>query len=205
MIALRPDASDFKVRFGNVIASCRRPRAVLMASGREAGNLLKKHFREKDQTNVNQLAPDRRAHYWLGVSRAVQVPVVEGDTAVSITIADPTLAQKVFGGTIVAKRARDLTIPIAPDAYGRTTAVFEAETGLKLFVLHAGGTASNGKENILLAAARGQGIEVEYLLTPSVDQKADPTALPEEKQFADSILAKALEVQEHINRGEQNA
>ena len=204
MIAIRPDASDFKVRFGNIVASCRRPRAILAAAGREGGNLLKKHFREKDQTNINSLAPERRAHYWLGVSRAVQAPVVEGDTAVSITIADPTIAQKVFGGTIVAKRVQNLAIPESPEAYGRSPAVFERETGLKLFVLHVGGTKSNGQENIILAAAVGQGIQVEYLLTHSVDQKADPDALPEEKQFAESILAKALEVQERINKGEQN-
>ena len=204
MIAIRPDASDFKVRFSNIVVSCRRPRAILAAAGREGGNLLKKHFREKDQTNINSLAPDRRAHYWLGIARAVQAPVLEGDTAVTITIADPTIAQKVFGGTIVAKRVKNLSIPESPEAYDRTPAVFEQETGLKLFVLHVGGTASNGRENILLAAARGQGIEVEYLLTPSVDQKADSTALPDEKEFTDSILAKALEVQERINNGELN-
>ena len=201
MIAIRPDASDFKVRFGNIVASCRRPRAILAAAGREGGNLLKKHFREKDQTNINSLAPERRAHYWLGVSRAVQAPVVEGDTAVSITIADPTIAQKVFGGPIVAKRVQNLAIPESPEAYGRSPAVFEAETGLKLFVLKTG---PGGHANIILAAAVGQGIQVEYLLTHSVDQKADPTALPEEKQFAESILAKALEVQQRINNGEQN-
>lgn len=201
MIAIRPDAADFKVRFSNIVVSCRRPRAILVAAGREGGNLLKKHFREKDQTNINSLAPERRAHYWLGVARAVQSPVVEGDTAVSVTIADPTIAQKVFGGTIVAKRVQNLAIPESPEAYDRTPAVFEAETGLKLFVLKTG---PGGHANIILAAARGQGIEVEYLLTHSVDQKADPTALPEEKPFADAILAKALEVQERINRGEQN-
>jgi hypothetical protein len=204
VIAIRPDARNFQARFGTILSNCRRPRAILAGAGREGGNLLKRHFREKDRTSANHLAPDRREHLWLKISQSVQAPVV-ADTSVSITIAHPLIAQKVFGGTIVAKRVKNLSIPIAPDAYGRSPAVFERETGLKLFVLHQGGTKDNAHECLLLAALRGNGrVEVEYLLTPRVTQQADPTALPDEQKFAEAILARAAQIQQRINDGAPN-
>lgn len=188
MIAIRPVTDDFGKRFGSIIKNARQPRAILAAAGREAGNLLKKHFRQKDRTTANTLAPDRRSHLWNKFAQSVQAPVV-GDHDVSISITHPIIAQKVFGGPIVAKRVKNLAIPKSPGAYGRSPAVFERETGLKLFVLKS----DNGK-SLLLAAAKGQSIEVEYLLTPRVNQKADPTALPERQQFAASILQRAAAV-----------
>jgi hypothetical protein len=34
-------------------------------------------------------------------------------------------------------------------------------------------------------------LEVEYILTPSVDQEADPTALPDETEFSQGVLDRA--------------
>ena len=117
--------------------------------------------------------PDRREHFWLQISRSVQAPVVNSDTSVSISINDPRFAQKVFGGPIVAKRARNLSIPVEKDAYGRTPATYEQETGFKLFLVH-------GANQLLLARALGDGrVQIEYLLTPRVNQAPDPTALPD--------------------------
>lgn len=197
MIALRPQAKGFEKRFAGIIAKAKRPRAVLAVAGREAGNRLKKHFREKDRNEPNKLAPGRRQHAWLAVSRGVQSPVVS-DRQALVDVNSPIIAQKVFGGRIVAKRVKALTIPVSEEAYGRSAATMEQETGIELFVLKKKNDP-NGRGG-LLAAASGQGIKVHYLLTRSVDQDADPTALPPEPEFSEGILTRAAaELQRQLN------
>lgn len=193
MILVSVDQGDFKTELSKKIQSTSNPRAMLMVVGRELGNQLKSHFQKKDVTDVNKLNPSRREHFWLQVGNSVQLPVEEGNTTISVTISDPRFAQKLFGGRIIAKNARALTIPVSPDAYGRTAKTFEAETGLKLFIIKIGGTKTSNFENAVLAAhENGQkGFTVEYLLTPAVDQQADPTALPPMDVLQESLLARA--------------
>jgi hypothetical protein len=191
MIALRPQSADFEKRFRGIIAQAKNPRAILANAGREAGNQLKTHFRLKDRTGANTLAPDRRSHLWNKIAQSVQAPVVSGNAAL-VNINHPIIAQKVFGGPIIAKRVKALTIPVSPEAYGRSASTFEQETGLQLFVLKKKDAA--GGRGGVLAAAEGQGIKVHYILTPRVNQKADPTALPPEPNFSESILRRAAAV-----------
>jgi hypothetical protein len=183
VITVAVNEFGFQTKFNELVGQVKNPRALLAATGREAGNQLKKHFQEKDKTDANTLAPDRRSHFWLAVSQTVNNgsgpdnPTVSGST-VAISINHPAIAQKVFGGTIFAKEAGALTIPVEERAYGRTANTFEQETGLKLFLIHSG---TGNFENALLAVkdAGGKGFIVEYLLTKSVNQKPDPTALPD--------------------------
>lgn len=191
MITVTIGEEGFQAYFQTKVNATRRPRAMMLAAGRELGNQLKKHFRKKDQTEINKLNPGRREHFWNQIAVSVQQPEVSPDSAaVSVTIGDPRFAQKLFGGPIVAKNAEALTIPVSPQAYGRTARTFEAETGLKLFLIKTG----KGKfENAVLAAheSAGAGFTVEYLLTPSVNQEADETALPDMGILEAAILARA--------------
>ncbi|MHB8520721.1 MAG: hypothetical protein ACYDH9_08175 [Limisphaerales bacterium] len=161
-----------------------RPRALMAAVGRRGAMELKKYFRGKDDT-PNQLGGQRQ-HFWLQVSQSVQAPVLQDDgTTVVISVNHPAIAQKVFGGTITAKRVKNLAIPVDPEAYGRAPAVFEAETGLQLVFIK-----SSGKALLATRAAAG-GLQVRYLLTPSVDQSPDPTALPDMSDgsaFAEALI-----------------
>lgn len=184
--------TKFQVEFARKIALAKNPRAVLLASGREAGSQLKKHFRAKDKANANKLS-DRRSHFWLQVAQSVNQPVLENPKTVSVTISDPRFALRLFGGTITAKNADALTIPEEERAYGRTAKVFEAETGLKLFLVRTGKGAF---ENAVLAVHEpGQkGFTVEYLLTKSVTQTADTEALPEKSALERAILDRAQKV-----------
>ena len=196
MISIR--TTGIEQRAATIVAKAKNPRAVLLGMGREGANVLKNHFRQKDRTDINRLNPNRREHYWLGVSRGVQSPVVPTPTRVEIDINHPSIAQKVFGGPIVAKRVRNLSIPESPEAYGRTPATFERETGLKLVVLKTG-----PKQTLVLAALRGAGqFEIEYLLTPRVNQKPDPTALPDEGKFADAVIERGQKVLDRQNAEE---
>jgi hypothetical protein len=200
MIAVVLNEAGFQRDFTALIDQAKRPIAVLKNVGQEAKNQLVRHFREKDRNEPNKLGGPRR-HYWIGVANSVQNPVVEGDTQVRISITEPTFAQKYFGGRITAKNARMLTIPQTPEAYGRTAETFEAEEGVKLFVL-------KGSRMAGLAARFPDGqLVVEYVLKPWVDQAADPTALPEMSEgspFLQALLARGQSVVDRQN-AEANA
>lgn len=181
--------TKFQVEFGRKVSLVKNPRSMLLGAGREVANQLKSHFRKKDRSGANKLS-DRRTHFWLQIASSVNAPVVAGATTVTVTIADPRFAQKFFGGTITAKNAGALTIPVEERAYGRTAATFERETGLKLFLVKTGKGAF---ENAVLAVKddQGRGFTVEYLLTPSVKQQADTDALPEKTALETAILKRA--------------
>lgn len=184
--------TKFQVEFARKIALAKNPRAVLLASGREAGNQLRAHFRMRDRSSANQMS-ERRSHFWLQIARSVNQPELENPTTVSVTISDPRFAQKLFGGPIRAKPDGALTIPVEERAYDRTSKTFESETGLKLFLVRTGKGAF---ENAVLAVHEpGQkGFTVEYLLTKSVTQAADTEALPEKSALERAILDRAQKV-----------
>jgi hypothetical protein len=192
VIRVAANSNAARREFQSILARAKNPTAVLQGMGREAGNLLKKHFREKDRSEVNKLAPGRRQHLWLEISRGVSAPFNSGYNTVSISINHPAIAQKVFGGPIVAKRVRNLAIPQSEDAYARTPATFEHETGRKLVLL-------KGKSNLLLASRTGSAdrLQMEFVLTPRVHQDPDPTALPDRDKF---IAALVLRGQKMVDR-----
>lgn len=182
MIAFTIRDQDMSRKLGSLLAQVQNPADLLMVIGREAVNRLKKHYRLKDAREPNRLG-GARTHFWLEVSRAVQSPVTRGKR-VTVTINHPSIAQKVKGGIISAKRTRMLTIPVAPEAHGRTARTTEQELGVQIFLINAG----RGKG--LAAEIEGQ-VKLLYILKPSVKQEADPTALPEEKEFTAGLIRRA--------------
>ena len=192
MIAIAlDDRGAFESWFTNILNRARRPVGILAVAGRTAANELRKHFLLKDRLQPNQIAPDRRQHFWQQVAHAVQAPVVdEWGNRVTILIQHPAIAQKVFGGTITAKRVSSLAIPEADEAYGRAPSVFERETGLKLIFIRA-------NDHAFLAARvdpESKFLQIEYLLTPSVHQDPDPTALPDMDVVKAAIILEAEKV-----------
>lgn len=196
MISLQFQDAKFQAQFGAIVERVKNPRNVLLNAGREAGSQLRAWFRQRDKTNANRLS-ERRVHFWLQVAQSVNQPVVEGPFTVSVTISDPRFAQKLFGGTITAKLAGALSLPVEEKAYGRSAATFEAETGLKLILVKTGGSAANNLENAVLAVADPNDpkrLTVEYILTKSVTQQADTEALPPKSKLEQAILARAQKV-----------
>lgn len=172
--------------FNRLLLQAKRPRALLAAAGRAVANRLRKHYRELNPKRANQLG-GKRTNFWLQIMRSVQAPIVHDRSAV-VSITHPVIAHKVKGGEIRAKRARLLTIPVSPEAYGRTASTFEHETGLKLFLLKMAGKA-------LLASKDAAGrLTVQYLLKASVNQKPDPDALPAQKDLEQAAIAAASAV-----------
>ncbi len=156
-----------------------RPRSIVQAAVRSTRTRLQRHFTERDRTG--NIMGGRRTHFWQDIRKSTQVGEVT-DRYGFVVIGDPRFAQKLFGGTIVAKEKEALTIPVAPEAYGRRAETLERELGIKLFVV------SREFGNGLLAAAFGNEIKVFYVLKKSVDQDADPEALPPRQELEDAAI-----------------
>ncbi len=132
--------------------------------GRAGANELKKHFRTKNK-KPNKLG-GTRTNFWSRVAESVQSPrSIPGK--VVIPVSHPAIAQKVFGGTITAKKSKNLAIPIDPIAHGKSPRVFPL---LKFAMTRAGVK--------LLGQKDGGIMKWLFVLKPSIDQAPDPTALP---------------------------
>lgn len=143
--------------------------------GRAGANELKKHFRARNASSPNKLGGSR-TNFWTAVGASVQNPnILPGRIVISIN--HPAIAQKVYGGTISAKKLKNLAIPIHPKAHGKSPRVF---TNLQFAMTRAGTSLLGLREN--------GGIIWLYVLKPSVHQDRDPEALPK-----DATMAAALE------------
>jgi hypothetical protein len=161
---------------------------MLIVAGRALSNLLKSHYRTRDQKDANKKG-GARSHFWRGVADSVGNAERKSAKAVKVAIAHPAILQKLKGGIIRAKRAKALTIPMTAEAYGRSAKQFERDTGKKLFIF------AGGKLSAFLATKNNQGgIDVHYMLTKQVNQAADPKTLPSAADMQRTIREAADEV-----------
>jgi hypothetical protein len=175
---------DLKAIYANV----KRPHALLKVMGRRGANELKSWFRNRNRT-PNKLG-GRRTNFWNQIASSVQSPVLVGASGVRIDVTHPAYGFKVRGGRITPKRAKALTIPVHKEAYGRTVATFERETGIELFRPYS----TSGVASDLLMAANDDGsLTVYFVLRPFVDQAPDPAAFPPD--FTASLLDEARKFQ----------
>lgn len=141
--------------------------------GRAGANALKKHFRERNRT-PNKLG-GARTNFWSRVAESVQSPRPAPGKVV-IPVSHPAIAQKVFGGTITAKKKKNLALPIAPEAHGKSPRVFP----LLQFAMTRAGVK-------LLGLPGNGGVKWLYVLKRSVTQNADPEALPKDAEMGTAL------------------
>jgi hypothetical protein len=180
---LRVTRDEATPQIERMIREAKRPRAIVAAGIRAVYNFLRKHFRALDRSNPNKLGGTRQ-HFWRQVEMSTNTPVIT-DTNGVVTVSDPRYAFKVEGGTITAKRAKMLTIPVSREAYGRRASVLEQERGIKLIALRLEG------RGVLAEILPTGGIIVHYALKPSVTISADPNALPDMDEMSDIALQAA--------------
>ena len=143
--------------------------------GRAAGNVLKAHFRARNSKQSNKLG-GKRTNFWSRVAQSVQTAKMERAKIV-VPINHPAINQKVFGGTIRARKGKNISIPIHKDAHGKSPRVFSN----LIFAI-----SSRGNK---LLGAKVAGVMIwYYVLKKSVTQSADPDALP-----TDAEVGKAME------------
>ena len=190
MITIKFYDAAFTAEIQALSARLQRPVGLARVLGREAVNVLKTHFREKQRREPNKLG-GKRQNFWRAVASSVNSPTISGDgRVITVAITDPRFAQKIYGGTIRAKRANALTIPVDKRAYGRTAETLEHELGIKLFLVPRD-FGSGLLAAVLKGSKRGDRITVFYVLRKSVNQQADPTALPTKDALLAALLIRA--------------
>lgn len=188
---VRLDAAGMR-RIEEIAAYLVRPVALFKDCGRQLANDLREHFRRRNNDDPNKLGGPR-TFFWSDVRNAVQNPELDAG-GISVTIAHLAFAQKLFGGPIVAKNVAALTIPLVPEAHGRTVKTYEEETGNRLFRIKS--TKHPALANLLFALIDDKPVSI-YALVQRVIQKPDPDALPPQAVLASRILAKA---EQHLAR-----
>lgn len=140
---------------------------------------LQGHFREKNKT-PNRLG-GKRTGFWNEMANATAVTGVDADGA-SVTVADQRFNIHVHGGTIKAKIAKALTIPLVAEAHGESVASYVRKTGNFLF--------RNKKETVLMEE-EGDGVRPVYALRKAVTITEDPDALPSDEYLAAALADEA--------------
>ena len=158
------------------------PRAMVAAVIGRGRQELIAHFRQRNQQPNKVGGP--RENFWNRIADSVTTVIVS-PTEGKISVTDHRFNQKVYGGRITPKQKESLAFGVAPESYGRSTATFEAETGLKLFRLkRSGGVLTN----LLMANFGGGNIKIEYVISKGVNQDPDPEALPDREKFNAALL-----------------
>ena len=155
------------------MALARNQRGALAALGKRAEAVLRDHFRMLDKRPNKKGWP--RTHFWnREVAQKTAYIGIEGSAAV-VRIGSPAFAQKLFGGRIRARSAKALAIPIAAEAYGKRPR--ERDDRDQLVVI-----PRKGKPPLLVKKQSGE-LRPQYVLKKSVEQKAQPDALPKSQTF----------------------
>ena len=98
---------------------------------------------------------------------------------------DGSLRHKIRGGTITAKNAGALTIPLVPEAHGRRAADYQSEIR-ELFTIP--------NKSALFEAVEGGGVRAVYALRKSITQDPWPDAIPANKELAAAYGVKLTDV-----------
>lgn len=164
------------------------PATMLRKGSMNVRKLLLDHWIAKDAAEPNRLNPARRTHFWRTVAESIGS--VRSDKAlgrVTLTFHDGRLGHKVTGGTITAKKAKMLTIPIHAAAYAVRASFLALAEGVKLFVMRS------KRGNLFLAGKKGKELVRYYLLKYSVTQGPWPKTLPTSQEVKAAFIRGATE------------
>ena len=173
MIALRLDRDEITPHLRKLMREAESNGPLARVLGRAGANTLKKHFRSRNKT-PNKLG-GTRTNFWSRVAESVQSPLSRPGKIV-IPVSHPAIAQKVFGGIITPKKAKNLAIPIDPKAHGKSPRVFPL---LQFAMTRAGVKLLGIKEN--------GGMKWLYVLKSSITQAPDPKALPTDAEMGTAL------------------
>lgn len=159
-----------------------RVQAGMAKAGEAFIGWLKAYYEQKDWNEPNRLTLERRTHFWHQIGESIlPKPKIE-DRKIHVVVTDPRFPQKVYGGPIVPKRAKALTIPVHPDAYARSAAEVARIVG-PLHIIKAGGEA------FLVADKSRHTFAPLFILRYKVNQKPWPGALPKQAKMKAVMIA----------------
>ena len=203
MLAIRLDVQDYASPVVRAVVGGMAPDRINPVVGRSAVNTIRAHLFRANRTRPNVLG-GTRTNFYASAARGTSFQSV-GDGAV-VSIAQIGIRQRVLGGTIKPKTAKFLTIPVAPEAYGKRAREF----GDLEVIFGAGGQpvalATKGTRSLSITQnAHGKTVQrltgrrgvILFRLVRSVTQRPDPTVLPDEATLGDNI---GRDVSAYLNR-----
>ena len=159
-----------------------RVQAGMAKAGEAFIGWLKAYYEQKDWNEPNRLTLERRTHFWHQIGESIlPKPKIE-DRKIHVVVTAPRFPKKVYGGPIVPKRAKALTIPVHPDAYARSAAEVARIVG-PLHIIKAGGEA------FLVADKSRHTFAPLFILRYKVNQKPWPGALPKQAKMKEVMTA----------------
>lgn len=176
--------------------------------GRAEVNLFKAHFYNLNSSRANKLG-GKRTHFYSQAAKSTQYHVQSDGVRVSVNHVG--IRQRLQGGIIKPQGGKKyLTIPAISETYGKRAREFSnlvavfTGPGKGMLVEAAATKVSFGKKG---AKAKGQvGGRVFYWLVKSVNQKPDPSVVPDRQailQTAQEAVRKAYE--RSVRRGGPSA
>jgi hypothetical protein len=178
MVTVQVNVSDnASPALAALISALTGPQAAKLSEqgGIGARDAAAKYHREFDKSNgwrgTRYLGAGKNdgSNFGSDVARAWALESFTSGGAV-ITNDAPFYRHKVTGGTLTPKRAKFLTIPLIPEAKGIRAAVYQQNSGNRLF-------RPKGK-NVLMESTGNGGIRAVYALVKSITQGPWPNALP---------------------------
>jgi len=158
------------------------PQEALPVGAEAVYEYLKDYHSQMDWKGPNWFPGPYSGQFAQKVVEGWQKPAVSGSTAV-IRNTFGLLAWKISGGTIRAKKAKALAIPLIPAARGVYASEYHAMRGSELF-----------REGSALFQIIGRKVEAVYALTKSVKQSPWPGAMPTEEELANVFVGAVLEL-----------
>lgn len=188
-------------------------KTLLQAQAKGVEVLLKGHFRARQAEGNKKRWP--LPPFWFGVRNTMASATAVGEVteqSAEVVIADGRMNQKVFGGTIRPKRAKNLVIPLTAAAarMGAMEGSLSDRTDLALIVTGKG--AYLAQESYEARGSKGRrkgkqpaGIQRQRLtflfkLVKSVQQSKDPRALPLAATFEANLKGTADKIMPRLMR-----
>lgn len=165
----------------------RRP--LNAAVGKRGETELREHFRERNQEPNKKGWPSQ--DFWNRIRKATALAAVD-ESGATIAISDPAITQKIYGGDIVPKEGKYLTIPAIAIAAGRSARTFQNLEPLIRWM--------NGKRRAIalverkathIAGRQEVGGQVFYWLVEKIHQRKDPRALPTREKMEKALREEA--------------
>lgn len=178
---LRDEATPALQALSNQLAPARR-RPFAMVLGRKAEGIYRTWFRRRESTSGNKKGWPRQ-HFWARMAK--RTALLDAQTTAEravVTVADPAIQMKIHGGTIVAKQAKFLAIPMRREAYGVRPS---ARTIPGIFFIRS------KRKGAFLARMEGQALRVYWRLVARVTMRPDPQALPPRSQVSADLFRTA--------------
>ncbi|HSI08832.1 MAG TPA: hypothetical protein VK985_09575 [Rariglobus sp.] len=167
------------------LKSALQPQRLSPVVGRAGVNVTRAHLFEKNRTAPNALG-GRRTNYYAAAGRSTSFAFA-GDDAVVVSISQIGISLRYYGGTVKPKKAKFLTIPVAPEAHGKRAREFGnlelvfGPNGQPWALATKGDRrvqiTTNAKGKIVKKLVGRRGV-ILFRLVKSVTQAADPSVLP---------------------------